>query len=193
MTPTPVERASVARRLGAGVGWALVLGLLVLIWPGSLGGCTTLTVITGHSMEPTLQPGDFAVLRCGEPEVGDVIAYRPFPEQRALVIHRVIGGDGGSGWELQGDNNDFIDPFYPVAEQVQGALVFSVPRIGAALGMLGLPWVWGSAFVVAAGLLWFRSRQEPSDADVDVEPDVDPGAGAPALVEREEQLEPAGV
>ncbi|MDQ7992364.1 MAG: S24/S26 family peptidase [Propionicimonas sp.] len=174
MTTAPVGRAATARRLGAGVAWALLIGVLVLIWPSSLGGCTTLTVITGHSMEPTLQPGDFAVLRCGEPTVGDVIAYRPFPQERSLVIHRITGGDGASGWHLQGDNNEFVDPFYPVQSQVQGIMLVSVPKIGTVLGALGLPWVWGSAFLAAAALLWFRTRarkpesaSEPQAADIE--------------------------
>jgi len=195
MTATPVGRAATARRLGAGIAWALLIGVLVLVWPSSLGGCTTLTVITGHSMEPTLQPGDFAVLRCGEPTVGDVIAYRPFPQERALVIHRIIGGDGGSGWHLQGDNNTFVDPFYPVQAQVQGVLVASVPRIGSVLGALGLPWVWGSAFLGAAVLLWFRSRPgSQAEAGGREAPDLEPGdergpAGDRARTESEEMLD----
>ena len=163
MAATPLGRAATARRLGAGVAWALLIGVLVLIWPSSLGGCTTLIVITGHSMEPTLQPGDFAVLRCGEPETGDVIAYRPFPQERALVIHRIIGGDPTSGWHLQGDNNEFVDPFYPVQSQVQGVLVLSVPKLGTVLGALGSPWVWGSALLAAAALLWFGSSRSEGE------------------------------
>ena len=97
MSTAPAARATTARRLGSVLVWAVVVAFLVLIWPSSLGGCTTLTVISGQSMQPTLQPGDFAVLRCADPSVGDVIAYRPFPDEPALVTSALVAGLGVPG------------------------------------------------------------------------------------------------
>ena len=193
MNTAPAARATTARRLGSVLVWAVVIAFLVLIWPSSLGGCTTLTVISGQSIQPTLQPGDFAVLRCADPSVGDVIAYRPFPDEPALVIHRIIGGDGDTGWRLQGDNNNFVDPFLPVAAQVRGALLFSVPRVGAVLSALGQPWVWGSMFLIAGGLLWLsvlkrdEESVEPSkheEAEPQAESASEEGAAAGSPEER---------
>lgn len=167
MTPTPVERAPWVRRLGSGLAWALLAGLLVVVWPSSLGGCTGLIVVSGHSMEPTLMPSDLVLTRCGEAQVGDVVAYHPLPGQRALIIHRITGGDAEGGWVLQGDNNDFEDPFRPTQAQVQGVMVFHVPGVGSALSVLSSPLVWGSAFLLAAAVLLWPRR------DTAVEPGED--------------------
>ena len=54
---------------------ALVVGYF--LWPTSLGGCTTLTIVSGHSMEPTYYTGDLVVSRCGDYQVGDIVVYNP--------------------------------------------------------------------------------------------------------------------
>ena len=56
---------------------ALLVILAILVWPTSLGGCTTMTVVSGHSMEPTFHTGDLVVARCGTPAVGDIVIYQP--------------------------------------------------------------------------------------------------------------------
>lgn len=167
MPDVDVVRTPWVRRLGAGLGWLLLAGLLVLVWPSNLGGCTSVIVVSGHSMEPTLMPGDLVVARCGDPAVGDVVAYHALPDRQGLVIHRITGGDGTTGWVLQGDNNDTEDPFRPLNPAVQGILVLHVPGVGSALAALGNPLVWGSAFLLAAALvLWPRGeRDDESDAD----------------------------
>jgi signal peptidase len=161
MTGRPGRR-TLLRRLGQVAGWVALVGIIVLIWPSHLGGCTTLTVVTGHSMEPTLHPGDLAIARCGEPQVGDVVAYRPFPDKAPVVIHRIIGGDGAGGWELQGDNNHFIDPFRPLAGQVKGVMVTFLPGVGGVLSFLASPTVWISLLLVSAAfLLWPGATSVP--------------------------------
>lgn len=157
------SRRALVRRLGRAVGWALLIGLVVLGWPSTMGGCTTLTIVTGHSMEPTLHPGDLAITRCGSPQVGDVVSYRPFTDKSPVVIHRIIGGDATNGWELQGDNNHFIDPFKPVAGQVTGVMVAAVPRLGAVMSFFTSPLMWVSLLLLAAALaLWPAARPTPS-------------------------------
>lgn len=162
MTGQPGRR-TLFRRLGQVAGWAALVGFIVLLWPSHLGGCTTLTIVTGHSMEPTLQPGDLAIARCGEPQIGDVVAYRPFPDKTPVVIHRITGGDAANGWLLQGDNNHFVDPFKPVAAQVKGVMVASVPTIGAVLSFLASPLMWVSLLLAgAAVLLWPNAAPRPA-------------------------------
>lgn len=158
-------RRTLVRRLGRIVGWALLVGVVVLGWPSRMGGCTSLTIVTGHSMEPTLHPGDLAITRCGDPRVGDTVAYRPFADSSPVVIHRIIGGDAVHGWELQGDNNHFIDPFKPVASQVSGVMVASVPGLGGAMSFLTSPLMWASLLLLAAAFaLWPDPRTTASSA-----------------------------
>ena len=124
--------AGIPRRLlGAVTSLTWILGALAvgwLLWPSSLGGCTTLTIVSGHSMEPTYYTGDLVVSRCGPVDVGDVIVYNPPNVGGARVIHRIIDGDA-SGWIVQGDNNDFVDPWQPTEENILGSAVLHLSLI----------------------------------------------------------------
>jgi signal peptidase len=75
-------------------------------------------------MEPGYHTGDLVITqKRASYEAGDVIAYRiPRGEEDAgkKVIHRVIGGNGVDGYELQGDNNNFVDPWHPINSDVIG-------------------------------------------------------------------------
>ena len=62
-----------SRVLRSVIVWTLVAGAAYLLWPTGLGGCTTLTIVSGHSMEPTYHTGDVVLSRCGTPQVGDVV------------------------------------------------------------------------------------------------------------------------
>ena len=82
--------AAPRRLLGFALSAAWVLGAVVVgwfLWPTSLGGCTTLTIVSGHSMEPTYYTGDLVVSRCGDVGVGDVITYRPPDIDGVRVYH----------------------------------------------------------------------------------------------------------
>lgn len=161
------ERAPLTRRERArGVlGWAVTAALVgVLVWfgwPSTLGGCTTLTIVSGHSMEPTYYTGDLVVSRCGTPAAGDVVVYTPPGLERGRIIHRVVGGDADGGWVIQGDNNDFLDPWRPHAGDVLGIARLHVPGLGRVASILLDPWAWASLLVVAAGVLLWPARPEP--------------------------------
>ncbi len=151
---------------------AVVAG--VLLWPSSLGGCTTLTIVSGESMEPTYYTGDLVVSRCGPVEVGDVVVYNPPSVPGARVIHRVIGGDAEAGWTIQGDNNDFVDPWEPTDEYVLGSAVLHVPRAGLYASILLSPLTWISVLVIAlAVILWPGTSPEDDESDADVDPAAD--------------------
>ncbi len=145
-----------AARTGLSVVAVLVLGWV--LWPSSLGGCTTLTIVAGESMEPTYVTGDLVVSRCGSPEVGDVVVYRPPGIGDARVIHRVVDGDGTTGWVLQGDNNDFLDPWTPTDEDVLGRAVLHVPWVGRFAAVLLSPLTWVSLLVVALAVVVWPGR-----------------------------------
>lgn len=148
---------------------ALVLGFL--LWPSSLGGCTTLTIVSGHSMEPLYYTGDLVVSRCGDYQVGDVVVYNPPDVGGARVIHRIIGGNGESGWVMQGDNNDFVDPWEPTNDRVLGRAMLHVPQLGKLASVLLSPLTWLSLLLVALALVIWPSTPRPSeDEPEDSEP-----------------------
>jgi signal peptidase len=128
--------------------WLLVAALGVgVIWlnSGFLGIRPSL--VSGNSMNPALYPGDVVVTRETKPEairVGDVIRFR---RDGLDVVHRVVEiveQDSGLVFTTRGDNNNTDDA--PVmAEQVQGKLILTIPKIGwiGILFRLALAWVGG--------------------------------------------------
>lgn len=157
-----------------------------VLWPSTLGGCTTLTIVSGQSMEPTYQSGDLVVSRCGEPQVGDVVVYQPADLGGARIIHRLVGGDGTTGWVVQGDNNDWTDPFAPTNAEVVGVAQLHVPKIGLAGRFVTSPWVWGSCLLLAVALLvWPSARDEDEDEQ---EGDVPPAASDVAALAATDDL-----
>lgn len=152
------------RRLRPYVRGLLTVGLLLILayalWPSSWGGCSTLTIVSGHSMEPTYATGDLVWSRCGDPEAGDVVVYEPPDTNGARVIHRIVDGNGTDGWIMQGDNNDFLDPWKPDNSAVLGIATVHIPRLGGILYSLGNPWVWAPLLVIAGAVfLWPRAQQ----------------------------------
>lgn len=174
-----VEHAGAAgllRRLLGGAQGALwiVVALVVgwFLWPTSLGGCTTLTIVSGQSMEPTYRTGDLVVARCGPVEVGDVIVYSPPDVGGARVIHRIVDGDA-DGWVVQGDNNDFLDPWQPTAEHIEGSAVLHLPHVGRFASILLSPLTWISLLVLALAVVVWPARPD-DDATDPTPPATDP-------------------
>ena len=139
-----------------------------LLWPTSLGGCTTLTIVSGHSMEPTYYTGDLVVARCATASVGDVIVYQPKDLGGARIIHRIVGGDATTGWTMKGDNNPSADPFNPGSSEVLGVARVYLPKIGLIARGLTSPFVWGSFILIAIGLFIWPRAEDSDDGGVDV-------------------------
>jgi signal peptidase len=124
--------------------------------------------------------GDLVIARDIEPSIGDVIVYAPESLGGSQVVHRIIGGDAESGWQLQGDNNDFVDPFTPVADEVNGVVVVHYTNLGRLSALLLSPIVWACVLVVAIGLLlWFSDDCEDEDEEDENAADSTPAEGAP--------------
>ena len=169
--------AGLPRRLRRNAGDILfILGALVLgyfLWPSSLGGCTTLTIVSGQSMEPTYYTGDLVVSRCADYAVGDVVVYNPPNVGSARVIHRIIDGDAESGWVIQGDNNDFVDPWTPTNERILGASTLHLPKVGLLGTVLVSPMTWISLLLVAAALVIWPGKPTPGVAPEELAQDDD--------------------
>src|SRR5690606_13564341 len=123
---------------------------------------STLTIVSGHSMEPTYYTGDLVVSRCGPVDVGDVIVYEPPDVGGARVIHRIVGGSEADGWVVQGDNNDFTDPWLPAGDEILGSAVLHLPQVGRFASILLSPLTWISLLVIALAVVVWPGTQDQS-------------------------------
>lgn len=89
-------------------------------------------VLTG-SMADTFKPNSLVVVgrvNFEKLKVGDIISYE---SEKALVTHRIeaITGQGKNRRLVtKGDSNQAIDATSVTAQQVEGKLLFSIPRLG---------------------------------------------------------------
>ncbi|MEJ1231171.1 MAG: signal peptidase I [Galbitalea sp.] len=141
---------------------AIFLAALALLWPAQFGGFTGLTVVDGHSMEPTYHTGDLVVsLRLPSYQYGDIVSYlvpTGQPGAGGRVIHRIFAVDSSSGsavYTTKGDNNPSVDPWHFHSGDVLGKALFSIPAIGSVLGGVANPIVVGLvAGILVVILLW---------------------------------------
>lgn len=123
--------------------WGVVaLAWFVWLRPVALGGNVSYVMVQGTSMEPTYHNGDLVIARSGGSyHRGDVVAFRVGGRfnDPALVIHRIVGGNGAHGFVTRGDNRDRTDPWSPRNANVVGRASFSVPFAGRVAGMIRRP------------------------------------------------------
>lgn len=134
-----------------GLGAAAVASLALLL--AALIGALTLVVTHGNSMEPTYRGGDVVVVRHADSyAVGDVAAYRSPMLDDQIVLHRIVDS-AGDGFVLSGDNNTWLDPERPAADELLGTAWLHVPRLGIPARWLGdhAPLAAAGAFVLVAG------------------------------------------
>ncbi|GIE33442.1 hypothetical protein Ait01nite_064870 [Actinoplanes italicus] len=111
-------------------------------------------VTYGVSMLPTYHPDDLVILiKSDSYETGQIAAYHG-SRGRVEVLHRIIGGDGRTGFVFKGDNNKSLDPDKPVANDLIGKALIHIPKGGVwlrpllsptGLGMLGFLFVGSTA------------------------------------------------
>nr|WP_255633277.1 signal peptidase I [Demequina sp. TTPB684] len=154
--------------IGSVLIWLVVAIDAWFLWPTQLGGATSIVIVSGRSMEPTYFDGDLVIARDMEPSVGDIIIYAPEGLGGSQVVHRIIGGNADEGWQMQGDNNDFVDPFTPRGEEVKGVVLLHYSNFGRVTVLLLNPMVW--AFVLLAAMvlmLWYTGDDCDDDDDED--------------------------
>src|SRR5581483_4629369 len=107
----------------SGVVVALVI-IASLLHPLGFPGPATAVIIKGSSMLPTYKSGDLVIVKSQNSyQVGDAVAYKVPQGQLGAgdtVIHRIIGGNGRDGFNLQGDNNKSADPWHPTTGDIVG-------------------------------------------------------------------------
>lgn len=125
-----------------------IVGLLVVVWaftlrPQALGGPAVYVAVRGSSMLPTYEHGDLVVVQSAATfHVGEVVAYRvPAGHIGAgkIVMHRIIGGDGTSGFWLQGDHNSAADPWQPRQADMVGVATWRLPDAGRLIVLVQQP------------------------------------------------------
>ncbi|GIG22571.1 hypothetical protein Cch01nite_32950 [Cellulomonas chitinilytica] len=165
-TPTtPVRRRG--PRWRAVVPWTSVVVVAIVaafLWPTAWGGSTSLTIVAGHSMEPTLVTGDLVVGRSGPVAVGDVVVYQP-DDVDGHVVHRVVGGSATEGWVMRGDNNTWDDIWTPTSDDVVGVVRWRLPHVGSALTALTSPTAWVALVLLVAGWYLWPAREEAELVD----------------------------
>jgi signal peptidase I len=136
---------------------------MLVVWflvfrPVALGGAAGYEIVTGHSMEPLLHTGDLVITQSASTYVvGDLIAFHVpagQPGAGSIVIHRIVSGEGASGFVVKGDNKPAPDSWQPRASDVIGRSWIALPGSGDVLLTLRRPIVLGS---LAAGVFafWF--------------------------------------
>jgi len=142
--PKPLPSARRSRRILRSIVIVCAVALWwVFLGPRVIGGPAGYVLVSGVSMEPTLHNGDLVLTRHHSTyHEGDVITYRVPDDQSgggAMVIHRIVGGNGTDGYVTQGDNRDAADPWSPRDEDVLGSVILFVPSVGRAVGWLQTP------------------------------------------------------
>jgi signal peptidase I len=140
---TPPERVITGRdramkKIGSAttiIGYALAAVLVTFSVLSATGYVKARVVLTG-SMQPTINPGDIVItapVSRVEPKIDDVAAYQARRFDGAPVgvfTHRIINGDGQSGWVLKGDNNPSPDIQKPTNSDILGVVIFVIPWLG---------------------------------------------------------------
>ena len=155
----------------------VMLVALFVIWPAQRGGHLGITVVSGHSMEPTLHTGDVVLTwKRSSYEVGDVVVY-PVPDGPGAgidVVHRVIGFQPDGTLITRGDNNHGPDPWHPSPASVVGSEIRMVPAMGNGLDLMRRP-IFGIAvlsLIAAACTYWltldlWAARNDPDEDSTD--------------------------
>jgi signal peptidase I len=157
--------------LRSAAGMLLILGLVPVFWPASLGGQVSYVMVSGSSMEPGMHDGDLVAVRSkAHYDIGETIAYR-IPDGDAgagnLVIHRIVGGDGASGYLTQGDNRDSVDLWLPTDGDVLGAQWVHIPSGGNAMAAMRapVPLAAAAAAVTVVLVLWPSPKSRRKEAE----------------------------
>ncbi|MEN0128522.1 MAG: signal peptidase I, partial [Brevundimonas sp.] len=160
---SPATKGRASRAVGSVAFTAIVLAVAAFLWPAAWGGSTSLVIVSGHSMDGTYATGDLVVARTGEPKVGDVVVYQP-DDLQGHIVHRIVGGDA-DGWVMQGDNNEWQDPFKPTNDEIDGVVKWHVGGVNWLTTLLRAPTAWICLIVIALGLFLWPSRRVEVDED----------------------------
>ncbi len=123
-----------AMRSTVGAITFLVVSLTAL---AIITGSLQLKFVLSDSMAGTFERGDLIAVvspRFVDIEEGSVIVFNYYNEDRSNLIgdfsHRIIGGNAETGWETKGDANEVPDLSPVLTQDVIGAVIGSIPKVG---------------------------------------------------------------
>jgi len=147
---------------------ALLLILMACLWnlfaPVPFGGQASYIIVAGASMEPNLHEGDLVIAHGAQDyKIGDVVTY--LHPLAGPIIHRIIDREGDH-YTFQGDNNEWVDTYFPTEQEMMGKLWLHVPSAGKFLGRLRNPTLRITlATIIAIGVITTlkRERKDPEN------------------------------
>lgn len=168
------KRTGRAGRVLSAVGTTMIVIVVLLcsllVLP-KVFGCNMYHVLSG-SMEPELPVGSLIYVLNGEPEEvaeQEIIAFYGSQEDAGIITHRVMKNNVVSGtFRTKGDANQEEDPLPVPYENYIGRVVWTVPRLGAAMTtmtslygkLLAASVVLLGVVLNLAGGLWERASQK---------------------------------
>ncbi|MGB2756035.1 MAG: S24 family peptidase [Acidimicrobiia bacterium] len=176
-SPTP-KHNRLRRWTRRSTWFALLIAMFWFVAPVSMHGHTILTVVTGHSMDPTYHMKDLLYVRDNEPiEVGKPAVYRmriPGSKKTALVVHRIVAQNKDGTYIFKGDNRDQPDHLPVPQRDIIGVPVRNLGPLPFRL-LAALP-IYGSIFI-GAGVAWMLWPHRPrSTVDVALTADDTPAS-----------------
>lgn len=161
---------------------ALVAALGWYCLPQRLGGRAAWVMVSGTSMLPRFHTGDLVLVEHqASYHVGEVVAYRvPKGQVGAgyVVIHRIIGGNGRTGWRMKGDNRTAPDLWHPTDHDVIGSKLLRIPHAWFVLRLLHMPLMLGlfAGFAAFFLIVLGGGGGESDDDDVGAAPVEESGS-----------------
>ena len=164
-----VDPESFGKRSGFRLRHVIVLSItcaVIAVWalffrPQMLGGPVSNIAVSGNSMLPTYESGDFLIVKKQNSyAVGDIVVYSiPADDVGAgrRVVHRIVGGDE-NGFDMRGDNNPNLDPWSPSQDQIVGQVWFRIPSLAAVLSHLRNP----TLLAITIGFVTFAMLASPT-------------------------------
>ena len=158
---TPARATSRAARARWLLVLVLLIGALAYARPAPFGHTTSLVVVSGTSMYPTLSDHDVVVVRKASAySIGDIIAFEATAPQ-VRVIHRIVGGSTQDDFITRGDNRDADDPWRAKPTDIIGRKVLRIPRAGYAIAFLTEPLVLAAmVLLLALSFVWTLARDQ---------------------------------
>lgn len=173
---------------------AALIVLFVAGWfvfgPAQFGGPATYVTTNGISMLQRIHAGDLVIARAvSAPKIGDVVAYHS-DTLNVTVLHRIVD-QTPEGFVTKGDNNSWLDPDHPTAEDIQGVEWIHIPQGGIWLRRAISPQVIGAlifALIFAGGAAaTHRNRHRSRRQTMGTAPHVN-HASLDAMSARREQV-----